>query len=259
MRLSDDQVAHFHDKGFLFVPGLIPAAEIGVAAAALPRLLSYQRREVVRERDKTTVRSILNSHLFDDMMRTMVRHPGVIEPAEQLSGGPVYIFQSIVNFKRPFTGDVWQWHQDYPTYRADDLMAEPRGVNCLVFFEDVSEFNGPLMIVPETHTLVTEMPEIDTSTTSYPLRSPKAEDIAAIIKEKGLVAPKGPAGSVIFQHLNVLHGSGPNLSPWGRTMLSLTLSAVSNKATGTRRGWVVCHDYSPVVPLGEGCLLAHGG
>ncbi len=255
MRLSDQQVRDYQRDGFVFAPGLIPAAEIAAVQTALPRLLGAERREVIREKDKKTVRSIINSHLFDDIMAKVVRHPRVIGPAEQLSGGPVYIFQSIVNFKRPFTGDVWQWHQDYPIYRADDLMAEPRGINCLVFFEEVTEFNGPLMIVPGTHTLVTDMPETDTTTTSYPLRSPKPEQIDAVIRERGLVAPKGPAGSVIFQHLNTLHGSGPNMSPWGRTMLSLTLSCVDNKAEGTRRGWVVLHDYAPVVPLDEGCLL----
>jgi len=114
VRLSEAQVREFHEQGYLFVPGLIPAAEMATVQAALPRLMAYQRREIVREKDKTTVRSIINSHLFDDMMAKMVRHPRLIGPAEQVSGAPVYIFQSIVNFKRPFTGDVWQWHQDYP-------------------------------------------------------------------------------------------------------------------------------------------------
>jgi ectoine hydroxylase len=256
MKLADAQIAKFRQYGFLFVPELLPADEMKVVNTALPRLMEYQRREIVREKDGTTVRSIINSHLFDGMMERLVRHPRLIEPAMQLSDGPVYIFQSIVNFKRPFTGDVWQWHQDYPIYRADDAMASPRGVNVLVFLEDVNEHNGPLMIVPGTHELVTEMPEIDTKTTSYPLRSPKTEWIRDVILKRGIVTPKGKAGSVIFQHLNTLHGSGPNMSPWGRTMLSLTLSSVDNKATGTRRGWVVLHDYSAVQPLEDGCLRA---
>ena len=53
-----------------------------------------------------------------------------------------------------------------------------------------------------------------------------------------------------------VHGSGPNMSPWHRNVMSLTLNAVDNKATGTVRGPSICHDYTPVQPLPSKALTA---
>ena len=55
--------------------------------------------------------------------------------------------------------------------------------------------------------------------------------IEALVKESGLTSPKGPAGSVLFFHPNILHASGPNISPFGRTTLILVYNAVANPPT----------------------------
>ena len=65
------------------------------------------------------------------------------------------------------------------------------------------------------------------------------------------VAPKGTPGSVIFADPNIIHGSAPNISPWGRAMISLTLNSVENKHRGSRRPeWVVMNDFTPVTASG---------
>ena len=254
MKLSERQVQEFRDEGYIFVPDLIPSDQMKVVREELPALLAHEGRERLFEPDGRTVRSILNAHLFDDALDRLARHPRLIEPAMQLAGGPVYIFQTIVNVKRAFDGQQWQWHQDYPTYRIDDKMPAPRGVNAMVFLDEVSEFNGPLMLVPGSQALETEAPAF-TADAEYPGRYAAQSWIQDIMRTHGIRAPKGAAGSVIFMHLNIVHGSGPNMSPWHRAILSLTLSSVENKATGTRRGFVVCHDYTAVAPLADDCLL----
>lgn len=84
--------------------------------------------------------------------------------------------------------------------------------------------------------------------------------IEAEVQRGGIVAPTGLAGSVMFMHPNVLHGSGSNLSPWRRRLISLTYNAVSNKATApSARSRDIVPDDSTVpalVALGDDCLLA---
>ena len=115
--------------------------------------------------------------------------------------------------KRPFHGTVWRWHQDFPTYFHDDKMPEPRLVNALVFIDEVREFNGPLMIVPASHKAPAYETAVDDTTTSYPLRAADDSVVAGLAAERGIEAPKGGPGSVIFAHTNIVHGSGPNMSP----------------------------------------------
>jgi ectoine hydroxylase len=44
----------------------------------------------------------------------------------QILGEDVYMHQFKINGKQAFDGDVWQWHQDYGTWQADDDMPAPR-------------------------------------------------------------------------------------------------------------------------------------
>src|SRR3546814_12639500 len=96
---------------------------------------------------------------------------------------------------------------------ADDGMRAPNLINCLIFMDEVSEYNGPLMLVPGSHKVNFPLPELDTTTTSYPGRWTPTEWIADLAKKNGITAPKGPPGSVIFAHTNIVHGSPPNMSP----------------------------------------------
>ena len=123
-------------------------------------------------------------------------------------------------------------------------------VNVLVFLEEVSSFNGPLMIIPGSHRSAAYRREVDSTTTSYPIRALDTDTVDALARERGIVAPQGPPGSAIFAHTNCVHASGPNMSPWGRAVISLTLNSIENRHTGSRRpDWVVMDDFRPVVAL----------
>lgn len=249
--LGEPQLREYRGNGLSFLPGLLAPAEVASVMERVRHLCAHERRrEVILEKDGKTVRSLMNAHRFDDVIDRFVRHPKLIGAARQIVASDVYIFQSIINLKWAFTGDVWPWHQDYPTYLEDDGMATPRAVNVLVFLEEVTEFNGPLMFIPGSHEVAPRVTSLDTEKTSYPARWTTTDLVETEARSHGIAAPKGPPGSVVFAHTNILHGSGPNMSPWGRAMMSLTLNSVENRHAGSRRpDWVVLSDFSPVVPV----------
>lgn len=251
----------YEESGYIVRQQLLSAAEVAVVNAEFDRIVAEGRRSAtVFEKDGQTLRSVFNPHLFSTVFEAVTRHPHVLGTVEALLGEPVYTFQLVVNDKAPFTGDVWYWHQDYPTYRADDHIAECRMVNALIFLDEVSQFNGPLMIVPGSHRIDHEWPEESHKGTSYKIRYSGNRLIEEEVRRGGIVAPTGPAGSAIFMHPNALHGSGSNLSPWRRRMISLTYNAVANKATAptTRSREVVPDDSAAVAlqALGDDCLSA---
>ncbi len=91
---------------------------------------------------------------------------------------------------------------------------------------------------------------MDDTTTSYPLRAADLSVVDRLANDRGIVAPKGRPGSVIFAHTNFVHGSGPNLSPWPRTLASVTYNAIDNKHGRSRRpDWVVRRDFTPLEPI----------
>lgn len=257
MTLTKAQLEEYDHRGYVFIPAYFSTEEMAVLQRELRETLKAPRRELVLEKDGKTPRSIFNMHAFNPVYGRLIRHPKIVGPARQLVGGPAYVFQMVINFKAPFSGDQWPWHQDYPTYHHDDGMPRPAVVNCLLFMEEVSAWNGPLMLVPESHKADFPLAPIDTKTTSYPGRWTQQQFVDEWARKKGIVAPTGPAGSIIFAHPNILHASGPNMSPWGRTLMSLTINALDNQTRGSRRpDYIVPSDRTPLEPLGEDCLLA---
>ena len=151
----------------------------------------------------------------------------MVEPAEQLLGEGLYMHQFKINGKVAFDGDVWQWHQDYGTWKADDDMPEARAMNVAIFLDEVNEFNGPLMFIPGSHKKGAIEAKHDLTTTRYPLWVIDNDTIAKLVEQGGIVAPKGRPGSMILFHGCLVHGSPSNLSPWNRADRLRDLCAVS--------------------------------
>ena len=245
--LSTSQMHDYSDEGYVFVPELLPVGDIRAVIAELPELCALQRPEVIFENDSQTVRSLMNVHTYSTAADKLIRNRLVIDPVKQILGSDVYVFQCVLNLKRAFTGDIWQWHQDFSTYLIDDGMPANRLVNVLIFMDEVNEFNGPLMLVPGSHRGEAIKNDVDDATTSYPIRALDNSQVASAVEVNGIVAPKGPAGSVIFANTNIIHGSASNVSPCDRVLISLTLNSVENKHQGSSRPeWVVMNNFSPV-------------
>ncbi len=256
MKLDQDRLAQFDREGYLFFPSLFSADEIRVLTDEVPALYAQHRPENVREKTGDAVRTNFAAHLYSAPFARLARHPRMVEPVRQIFGEDLYVHQFKINGKRAFDGDLWQWHQDYGTWRNDDLMPEARAMNVAIFLDEVNEFNGPLMFIPGSHRLGVLEAEHDTSTTSYPLWTIGHDTIRRLVARGGIVAPKGPAGSMILFHGCLVHASTSNLSPWNRVSVYLSLCAVSNHIRRFKRpGYIAHRDFTPLQCLPDDCLL----
>jgi ectoine hydroxylase len=256
MRLTQEQLQQFDRDGYLFFPGLFSAAEVKALTDEVPALFAQRRPENIREKESAAVRTNFAAHMYNPVFARLGRHPRMIEPVKQLFGEDVYMHQFKINGKVAFDGDLWQWHQDYGTWQADDQMPEARAMNIAIFLNEVTEFNGPLMFIPGSHKLGLVEAAHDTSTTSYPLWTINHDTIRKLVAHGGLVAPKGPAGSMIMFHGCLVHASTANLSPWDRWNVYLSLCAVSNHIRRFKRPAYIAHrDFAPISCLPDDCLL----
>jgi ectoine hydroxylase len=235
MELTRDELRRYEEDGLLFFPSVFNDAEIARLRAATAEVAAIDHPSRVLEKDGRTVRALHGCHLTNEVMARLTRLPRLLRPAEQIIGGPAYVYQFKVNYKAAFGGDVWQWHQDYIFWRKGDGMAEPRCVNLMVYLDEVTEFNGPLMCIPRSHQygMIAVEPARGRGdwrdNVSADLKYSLDQDtIARLVEQGGIVAPKGPAGSVLLFHPNLAHGSAPNLSPWDRTMMIVTYNSVAN-------------------------------
>lgn len=266
MQLTPEQLKSYEERGFLCLPTLFSAAEVELMRGQLPALFAEDSERRVVEKGSQVVRSVYGSHATNEVFHRLARHPRLVGPAMQILGTPVYVYQFKINAKVAFLGDVWEWHQDYIFWQREDGVPEPRLVTISIFLDEVHEFNGPLLFIPGSHQEgVLDPPRVGGVPEGYE-NSPDwianltadlkysigKETLSRLVGNAGIVAPKGPAGSVLFFHPNAVHGSVPNMSPFDRRIVLITYNSVENlPARIERPDFLVSRDFTPVAPVGD--------
>jgi ectoine hydroxylase len=263
MRLTSQQLKEFDEQGYVFLPDCFSDEEVAALRTEAEAIYRTDRQEVWREKSGAP-RTAFAAHTYNEAFRLLGAHPRLIGPVEQLFGEKLYMHQFKINAKAPFDGEVWQWHQDYGTWARDDGMPEPRAMNISVFLDEVLPINGPLMFIPKSHRHGVLAAGHDKQTTSYPLWTLDNDTITRLCEEAaprggvGIVAPTGKPGSVLMFHGNLVHASPPNITPYPRKIVYLTLCAVSNHIrTPTRPDWIAHRDFTPIDPVPDDALMQY--
>lgn len=254
MRLTEEELKRFDEDGYLFFPGKFTPEEAACLKDEAEAVYALDREEVWRE-SNGVARTAFAAHKYNEAFRRLGAHPRMIDPVTQVLDGPVYMHQYKVNAKAAFDGAVWQWHQDYGTWKRDDEMPEPRAMNIAVFLDDVTAANGPLLFIPGSHKQGVVDAGHDLETTSYPLWTLDREKVTELAERGGCVAPTGPAGSMLMFSSLLVHASPPNISPFGRTIVYLSLCHVDNHIRAFNRAeWIAHRDFTPIEALSDDCL-----
>jgi ectoine hydroxylase len=235
--LPPEVVADFERDGFAFLKDWLEpslARELLEATESLARALG-DAVQVVREPDSAAVRSVFAVHESLPLVRRLCEHPKVVGVARQILGDDVYVHQSRVNFKPALSGREFFWHSDFETWHVEDGMPRMRALSMSLNLTESHEHNGPLLLIPGSHRhyvrCVGETPEnhYEKSLRRQEYGVPAAEALEQLTAERGIVAPKGGAGSAVFFDCNTMHGSVGNLSSRPRVNLFVVFNAIENR------------------------------
>lgn len=277
MLLTQEQQKAYEEQGYLLLPNCFAQAEVDIIKGQLPEVFGRDGEARVTEKDGQMLRSVYGSHTENDVFRRLSMHPRIVNPSRQLLDSDVYVYQFKINAKAAFGGDLWDWHQDYIFWNQEDGMPTPRVTNCVLFLDEVTEFNGPLFLIPGSHKegiltsakpselqggrreqVYADSPAWITSLTANLKYSLDRERVGQLVSRYGMVAPKGPAGSVLLFDSNIVHGSPNNISPFDRVVVIITFNSVENvprKTESMRPSFLVGRDHTPVVPVADDALF----
>jgi ectoine hydroxylase len=231
--LTASEIATYRQDGVLVLPELFDPHEVGSLQAAFERDATIPGEHRIAESDGTDVRAVYASHTRQAEYRALTRSPRLLQSAQQLLGPEIYLYQLKINAKPAFGGDMWAWHQDYVAWKLADNIPGPELINIVVFLDDVSEFNGPIIFVPGSHTDGLARADMNAEHRSDQHLDPddialSPDDMARLVGRHGLISPKGRAGTAVFFHPEIVHGSAANMSPFPRRLVIVTYNQVGN-------------------------------
>jgi len=198
---------------------------------------------------------------------SVMRNARTVDYCADLIGPNIRFHHGKVNSKLPGSATAVKWHQDFPfqPMTNDDM------ITCLLFVDDVTLENGPLEVIPESHKgpLYSHWHDgVFTGAIDHTVIDPQRDKI---------IKCTGKAGDVCLMHVNLLHGSAPNLSDKPRTLyittyyaedaIELSPNHLPSRFThelirGTASGRVRCSAYAmqlPAVPKGTSFFAQQEG
>ncbi|CTP93223.1 phytanoyl-CoA dioxygenase [Xanthomonas translucens pv. poae] len=257
-----DDIKIYENSGYVLIEENFSNDEIDVLTSEVEALLERGGVGMVMEDDGKAVRSFNGPHRFSQAMQELARDERLLGLAREILGGEVYVHQYKINMKRALAGERWEWHSDYWFWQEEDGMPEPKALTAVVYLDDVHDLNGPMLIIPNTHTSRLEQddhtrPYAELTggenwqiTTSSKLKYQLSHDrLRCEMRKHGLVAAKGKRGTTLFFHCNLLHYSSPNPSAWDRRAIFISYNRVDNALVpieSPRPDFLASRDFTPL-------------
>jgi ectoine hydroxylase len=221
--LTPQEVAQYHEQGYVLVRGMFSEAEIQALHAAAKQDKALDDHAFGRaDGEGGVVRLSLWNHPGDGIYGMVARCRTMVESAEALLGGEVYHYHSKMIMKEPRVGGAWAWHQDYGYWYQNGVLF-PLLTSAFIAVDRATRANGCLQVLRGSH-LAGRIDHVLTGDQA----GADMERVGELAKRLELVHVEMEPGDVIFFDANLLHRSDQNLSEHARWSMICCYNAARN-------------------------------
>jgi len=156
-RLSDEQVAQYHEQGYLAPVRVLDDEQVEILRGELADLVdpAHQGNELFYEYNSNesvdpsrVLFHALGAWRIKPGFHDILWNPAFTVPASQLLGGAVRFWHDQLFCKPAQHGGVVAWHQDYSYWTRTQPMAH---LTCWIGLDDATRDNGCLQYIPGSH------------------------------------------------------------------------------------------------------------
>lgn len=261
--LAPPALTQMSEQGFLIRPSTVYDATVSALRNEIDRVpaqIGDDDPRIIREAGSQEARSIFEAHVLSSVVMDVARSPGVLDVAEQLLGGPVYLHQSRINAMPAFRGRGFYWHSDFETWHTEDGLPQMRTVSCSIALTVNVAYNGTLQVMPGTHRTfypcvgATPRDNHRKSLVEQEIGVPSTKTLAEAAVTSGIELFLGQPGDALWFDCNLMHGSGSNISPYPRSNVFLVFNSVENTPQKPFAGYeprpeyIAARDFTPLTP-----------
>ena len=218
--LSDDQITHYRERGFLVVEDVLDATEVAELASGVQAAVELLGKRKIAGNgtrdwtegdayyDKVFLQRLNLWRLNTVVARYMLGAGGVADMAIQLAGMPLRCYHDQTLQKAPWANPT-SWHLDdpyWPFYTRD-------AISVWIALDDATLTNGCLHFLPGSHQMTT----YDNVGIGE-----NVGDLFRVYPQLGAIEPVSApvrAGAALFHNGLTAHGAGANMTPrWRRAM-----------------------------------------
>lgn len=225
MQSLAEQKAFFEEEGYLIVEDVLSQDELAgcraeierlhrlsaeLEAAGDPKASRFQREPYAKGANRSdglpVLRKIENTREVSGFFRDLSVHPSLLRVLGGLLGPDLLLFRSTLMLKPAYHGSAHAPHQDSAYWPIEP----PALVTVSIALNDATTENGCFKVIPRSHTW--GLKDWGLIAQAQDTESAFGQDL----KEADQLEVPLKAGSALFFHSLMVHGSGPNRSPHPR-------------------------------------------
>lgn len=248
-RLSDEEIARYHEDGFLVVRRFFDPDEVAPIVDVCeqdPQFGGAAQPYATRG----TPTSVVSWNEFDDdsLFGLLPRLERMADAVTRLQGTEMYNYHSLLVRKGPHQKSKFSWHTGYGGFYYDGILF-PEMLTCFVAVTDHTRSNGCTRMIRGSHKMGRlDHMLVDGEVVAHPERMP------AILERMEVVDIEMDQGDVVFLDDCTLHDSGPNTTHGTRINMVLRYNAAFNEPFDLETQ--AAHRYRPLVPVADDALRA---
>ena len=195
--LTADQMARCSKEGFVF-----PVDVLSPEEAERYHQLYNEARHHDAGRGGDVLK--LKGHLVLKWMADLARDPRILDPVESVLGPDILCWTSTFFVKQPGDQTYVSWHQDATYWDLGDGQV----YSAWVAFTPSNRESGCMRMIPGSHKEL--VPHADTFDEKNLLS--RGQEISVDVDETQAVDIELRAGQMSLHHVQIVHGSAPNVS-----------------------------------------------
>lgn len=231
--LSESDLAHFREQGYVIVRNAVPEADCQAVIRAL-----FQFLEMSPDNPDDWYRAPLTPGGMVEMYQHQAlwnnrQAPRIHGAMTDLFGTEkLWVSVDRANLKPPFRADHPEYdHKGFTHWDMDTtkLATTPFGVQGVLYLTDTSEEMGGFTCVPGFHNDLEEWIKDQPET-----RNPRAPDLSRLPPNRKVIPVAGNAGDFVIWDKRLAHGNGRNLSDKPRLAQYITMFPADDTNTAFR-------------------------
>lgn len=210
--LSSEQIASFHERGYLVIGKLLDDGLIERLRTEYDREFEIARKSggfrnlAIEDTDDVNTKNNAPTQMLQIMQmcernihfRRMLFHEPILDMIECLIGPNIQLFHDQALYKPAHTGGEIFWHQDNAYWQC----TPPNLVSCWMTLDDVTIDNGAMQLIPGSHLKALDHTRTGEGGPLLDVRDQATGHETAVIDL--------PAGGVMIHHCQTMHYTQPN-------------------------------------------------
>jgi len=230
--LTTQQLEQFQEDGYLILPSLFNAEEVGRMRQEADRILglilnssialnriSGRLDWMMGQSKLPVVRKIQPINDLSDYLTQVSNDPRLLDPMRDIMQDEPVLMEEKLNYKQPLRAvvegvpitdardDRFPIHNDWAYYKAQNYPQEI--ISSAIAMDDSTTANGPLRVWPGSHRAHLEHEAMELGLQVLP----------GSVDFNGGIDILAPAGSVMFFHTLLVHNSRPNTTDGPRRLM----------------------------------------